>query len=91
MYTLDELILKLRAIKKEGYIPSLRRSSTGIGFTIETKLDVKENRFRRPNFDVFELKAKRINTNSKSSLFVPQWFITKLSSWKEVVEVFGHW
>lgn len=90
MRTLDELVVKLKEINKEGFIQSLRRGSTGIGFTLETKLGIQENRFRGPDYDIYELKAKRRKTNSKSSLFVPNWILTNRNSWKDVVEEFGH-
>ena len=51
---------------------------------------LKENRFRGPDYDIYELKAKRRNTKSKSSLFVPNWILTKHNSWKDVVEEYGH-
>ncbi len=90
MDSISQIKTQLEELKKEGFIPTLRRGSTGIGFTLETKLGIKENRFRGPDYDIYELKAKRRNTNSKSSLFVPNWILTNHNSWKDVVEEFGH-
>lgn len=90
MRAIDELIKKLKEINNKGFIQSLRRGSTGIGFTLETTLGIQENRFRGPDYDIYELKAKRRNTNSKSSLFVPNWILTAHDSWKDVVKEYGH-
>ncbi|MDR1216690.1 MAG: MvaI/BcnI family restriction endonuclease [Treponema sp.] len=34
---------KFQAIKNMGYVPSLRRGPTGIGYTLETLLGIAEN------------------------------------------------
>ena len=40
---LVELTEKLSAIKQVGYVVSLRRGNTGIGYTLESLLELKEN------------------------------------------------
>lgn len=90
MSAFDQLIEKLKNLKRQNFVESLRKGSTGIGYTLETLLGIQENRFRGPDFDIFELKAKRKSTNSKSSLFVPNWILVEQNSWMDVVEKFGH-
>jgi len=54
---------------KDKSIPAMRKDNTGIGFTLETKLGIRENNYSKHDFidnnrfkDVrFELKAQRVN------------------------------
>ncbi len=62
--TLDQLVKKLKKIKKAGYILTHRVNDTGIGKTLEDLLDVPENNFRLPDVGEIELKAKRIDSQS---------------------------
>lgn len=54
---------KLSEISKKGFIKSLRKDNTGIGFTLETLLGIKENNLGEPDFIYkglkVELKAQR--------------------------------
>jgi hypothetical protein len=43
---LREVVAKLQEIKNRGFIPSLRRGSTGIGYTFETVLAYKKTIFQ---------------------------------------------
>jgi len=40
---LNQIIQKLSKIKKMGYVKSKRNGPTGIGYTLETLLKIKEN------------------------------------------------
>lgn len=73
MNDLAELINKLESIEKQGFVPSLRKGDTGVGYTLETLLGIKENRGRGPDWGEYEIKAKRNNKSNNSSLFVPDW------------------
>lgn len=44
---ISQLREKLSEIKQAGYIVSLRRGNTGIGYTLETLLGVKENNLKK--------------------------------------------
>ena len=44
-----ELKEKLSEIKQMEYIETLRKGDTGIGLTLETLLEVKENNLRTPD------------------------------------------
>jgi len=67
---LKNLISKLESIKDRQYIKSHRRDSTGIGYTLETLLGIKENRISDSDWGEIELKTMREHSNSDISLFV---------------------
>ena len=57
---MEEVKQKLREICEEGYVPSLRKGATGIGYTLETKLGIEENNVSDSDIDgVCELKTRR--------------------------------
>lgn len=57
--SLREITNKLTNIKKLGFVKSLRNGPTGIGYTLETLLGVKENNISSPDLGEIELKAQR--------------------------------
>ena len=67
--TLDEFREKFAEIKKMGWIPSKRRSNTGVGYTLETLLGIEENNIALPDFGAVELKSHRLNSTSMVTLF----------------------
>lgn len=67
--TLDQILQKLSDIKKMGYIRTLRAGSTGVGFTLETLLDIKENNISSPDLGQIELKSQRANHKGMTTLF----------------------
>lgn len=56
---LETIIEKLAVVKKRGFVKSLRKGPTGIGKTLETLLNIKENNISNPDFGKIELKAQR--------------------------------
>ena len=50
----NELVRKLKAIKKMGYIKTHRTGNTGIGKTLEDLLGIKENNIPGPNAAMIE-------------------------------------
>ena len=84
---------KLQELKERGYIKSLRKNNTGIGYTLETLLEIKENNLGEPDFQhkgiPIELKAQRIDASSRVTLFtkVPHW--DPLSA-REIIEKYGY-
>ncbi len=56
-------------IRDRGFLPSLRKGPTGIGFTLEHYLYLKESNIPMPDFGSIELKSKRIKSNSPITLF----------------------
>src|SRR3989344_6738971 len=63
---------KLKKIKDKGFIKSLRKDNTGIGYTLETLLGIKENNIGEPDFIYnglkVELKAQRKKAGSRVTL-----------------------
>ncbi|MBU1204396.1 MAG: hypothetical protein KKE93_00625 [Nanoarchaeota archaeon] len=63
---------KLKVIKDKGFIKSLRKDNTGVGYTLETFLGIKENNIGEPDFTYnglkVELKAQRKKAGSRVTL-----------------------
>src|SRR3990167_3930083 len=87
------IIRELKKLFKKGYVKSLRSSDTGIGYTLETLLKIKENNSGEPDFDYnglpVELKSQRETASSRVTL------MTKTPNWdplkpKEIMEKFGY-
>ncbi len=72
--TLPEIDIKekLKEIKERGFIKSLRMDNTGIGYTLEELLGIKENNIGEPDFIYnglkVELKAQRKKAGSRVTL-----------------------
>lgn len=90
-----ELDLKkvLLEISKRGFIKTLRKGDTGIGFTLETEMGIKENNIDHCDFiyngKSVELKAQRKDTGSNITLLTkePKWFPLKS---KEIIQKYGY-
>ncbi|MBT4328235.1 MAG: hypothetical protein HOD60_15225 [Candidatus Nitrosopelagicus sp.] len=60
-------IVKMSNLKDKGFVPALRKGNTGIGFTLETHLGIRENNYAKGDFIdnntykgiLFELKSQR--------------------------------
>jgi len=88
-----DIVKELKGIFEKGYIKSLRSNDTGIGYTLETLLKIKENNSGEPDLiynDIpAELKSQREKATSKVTL------MTKTPNWnplkpKEIIEKFGY-
>ena len=78
MTDLDRLKTKLVEIKQRGFIKTLRKGNTGVGYTLETLLGLDENNDCGADFGDIELKAKRDgSSSSKLSSFTqaPIWLV----------------
>ena len=51
---------KFDAISSQGFVPTLRRGSTGIGYTLETMLEIEENNSQGGDFMGMELSLIHI-------------------------------
>ena len=60
--TLDQVRERLSSIKQMGYVRTMRRGPTGIGYTLESLLEIEENNISAPDLGTFELKAQREHT-----------------------------
>jgi hypothetical protein len=69
MITYSELLEKLKAIKKMGYVKTHRAGNKGIGKTLEDLLGITENNVPGPNATMIELKSARKNVSSMLTLF----------------------
>lgn len=65
----ETLKSKLEAVKKLGFVASLRKGNTGIGYTLETLLEIPENNIKLPDFGTIELKSKRKNASTPVTMF----------------------
>lgn len=66
---IDEFKRRFAEIKDKGYVESLRQGPTGIGFTLESLLDIRENNLFSPDLGNIELKAHREGSQSMITLF----------------------
>lgn len=88
-----DIVKALKELFKKGFIKSLRNDDTGIGYTLETLLKIKENNEGEPDFSYkslpVELKAQRDTAGSRITLMTktPHW--NPLSA-KEIIERFGY-
>jgi hypothetical protein len=92
-----ELIEKLKAIGRLGYVDSLRHGPTGVGMTLETLLGIKANPLREPDYHGIEIKASRVGAakgkaRQRVNLFsqVPDWKKSKYKSGVELLHAFGY-
>ena len=60
---------KLSEINQMGYVVSLRKSNTGIGYTLETLLGLEENNLKTPDFGDIELKSHRNGVSNRVTMF----------------------
>ena len=74
---------RLTEIKNMGYIRTLRKGPTGIGYTLETLLGISENNISSPDLGTIELKTHRYGQSSLLTLFTfnkNAWVIKQLEA-----------
>jgi hypothetical protein len=87
---LQQLQVKLNKLKNRGYVSSLRKGPTGIGYTLEKELNLKENNVAIPDIGGrVELKASRRNASSLITLFTFNRGVWQLHQ-KTVLEKYGY-
>ena len=80
---------KLEKVKKMGYVVSMRKGNTGIGYTLETLLGIAENNIKLPDLGTIELKSKRKNVPTPVTMFTfnsGAWIIPQ----KDVIAKYGY-
>jgi hypothetical protein len=88
--TLVELKRRLTALKNKGFIPSKRRGPTGIGYTFESELNLKETNIAIPDLGGrIELKTTRENSNSLVTLFTFNKSVWQIHP-KEAIKKYGY-
>ena len=80
---------KLSEIKQTGYVVSLRRSDTGIGYTLETLLGLKENNLQTPDVGDIELKSQRNGSSNRVTMFTFNRGVWKMKQ-KELLLGYGY-
>ena len=65
-YTFKE---KFNSINELGWVKSLRKGSTGIGYTFESLIGKEEENFEFPDYNNIEIKTKRSRSNFYITLF----------------------
>ena len=76
---LSDLLTRFDHIHEQGWIDSLRTGDTGIGYTFESQMGIKENNDRRADFRGIEIKCKQVKETGghggKINLFqqAPRW------------------
>lgn len=91
---LSELLSEFDRVCAKGWIDSLREGTTGIGYTFETLLGIKENNDKRADFKGIEIKCKGVKegesgVSGKINLFQtgPKWL--HKGSAKDRIRVIG--
>ncbi|HRK28127.1 MAG TPA: MvaI/BcnI family restriction endonuclease [Chitinophagales bacterium] len=80
---------KLEKVKKMGYVVSMRKGNTGIGYTLETLLGIVENNIKLPDFGTIELKSKRKNASTPVTMFTFNKAVWKIKQ-IEVIKNYGY-
>jgi len=65
---INALIIKLREVKKMGFVPTVYAHDGGVGNTLENLLGIKENNISLPDVGEIEIKAKRVESSSMLTL-----------------------
>jgi hypothetical protein len=83
------LMSSLRDINKMGFVRSLRKGDTGVGYTLEELLGIKANSSKDPDIFGIELKAGRLvrgKSRPKSTLFskTPDWENSPCNAWTSI-------
>ena len=88
----NELLLKLKAIAKGGFLPSMIDADTSVGRTLETALGIEINSSKQPDYKGIELKSFRGKRGTRKNLFaqVPDWSLSKFKSSAEILNEFGY-
>lgn len=97
--TAKELLDKLRAIHKQGFVLGVSHGDTNVGMTLEKLLGIPPNALKTPDYKGIELKASRklgkavsqISKTKKVTLFTntPDWKRSKFTA-EEILKTFGY-
>ena len=93
----EELLEKLKAIHRLGFVKGINHGDTNVGVTLESLLGIPPNSFKTPDYKGIELKSSRGKERKKSSnskkitLFTntPDWTRSKFSA-SEILRNFGY-
>jgi len=90
-----ELLSKLEDIGGKGFIKTLRKGDTGVGFTLETLLGIQANSSQKPDYKGIELKSARNRggKGNRTTIFskVPNWKKSRLKGTKYILNERGYY
>lgn len=75
---LCSVIKKISEVKALGWIKTLRAGNTGVGYTLESKLGIKENNLQESDLFGFEIKTKRELEGANSSSMMTMFTLSPL-------------
>lgn len=88
-----ELLTMLKGVGREGWIQTLRKGDTGVGFTLEEKLGIAANSSKAPDYKGIELKSHRHRKGKGTQITafsqVPDWKNSRLKGSKEILRERG--
>lgn len=89
----DELLEKMRAIHKRGFLPSITPGDPGVGDTLEHALGIARNNSKAPDYKGIELKASRLTRNGSTRPVTRSTLFTKVPdegmTYREIVDTYG--
>ena len=88
-YSVSKLVDKLNALRQRGYVVSLRRGNTGIGYTLESLLGIDENNLKLPDLGGVELKSQRNGVSNRVTMFTFNRGAWKLKQ-RQLIETYGY-
>lgn len=91
----NELLEKLRAIHRQGFLPSITSGDPGVGDTLENALGINRNNSRFPDYKGIELKSTRLTRNGTTRATTRSTLFTKVPdggmTYREIVSTYGKW
>lgn len=88
----NELLGILRDLAARGPVCAVGTGDTAIGRTLEHALGIQMNSSKQPDYKGIELKSKRSTSNTRNTLFaqVPNWALSRLKSFREILDAYGY-
>lgn len=86
---INQLQDKLREIKNESYIVSKRRGNTGISYTLEILLGLRENNLQTPDLGEIEVKSQRRDSSNRVTMFTFNKGVWKIKQ-KGLIQKYGY-
>ena len=80
---------RLKEIRNQGYIRTLRAGNTGVGHTLEQLLNLRENNIATPDLGgKIELKVQRKSATNRITLFTksPHWLVSP----SKIISTYGY-
>ena len=89
----EELLDKLRAIHRQGFLPSITPGDPGVGDTLEHALGISRNNSKKPDYKGIELKTTRLSRAGKKRATTRSTLFTRVPdegmTYREIVDTYG--